>query len=432
MIYGVQFTLTYTAWDTVANAGKTGDVANHSLRWIKDGVDAAATNAPAEVSAANAPGEYKVVITAAEAQALIGKLAGKSATANISIIPQQVTFERLPNVDPGTNGGLPTTDANNKVNAKVATGDIVDISAARAAKIDNLDAAVTTRSSHTAADVWAVGARTLTAFGFAVDISAAAVSAIWDKLTAGIVTANSIGKRIIDNLNATVSSRAATGDAMTLTAGERTAIANEVEAQIIDETDSEKVLTAITDKIASVNPSLGALTLAAIAAAVRDQAYAGAAAGSIGKALSDLAARLPGGGTIAVQTDIPSAAAIGAQITADHGAGSYIRNTEPLDAAGVRGAVGLGFANLDAQLDALPTAVENADTLLDRDMSSGADTGTETKRTVRQALRPNRNKVDIPAGVVMKEDDATASHHFAVTTDPAADPITGINPTGGA
>jgi hypothetical protein len=50
-----------------------------------------------------------------------------------------------------------------------------------------------------------------------------------------------------------------------------TAIANEVEAQIIDDTDSEKVLLAITDKIASVNPSLSGLTLSAIAAQVRTE-----------------------------------------------------------------------------------------------------------------------------------------------------------------
>jgi hypothetical protein len=56
-----------------------------------------------------------------------------------------------------------------------------------------------------------------------------------------------------------------------LTTGERTAIANEVEAQIIDDTDSEKVLKAITDKIAAANPSLEDLTLAAIAAAVRTE-----------------------------------------------------------------------------------------------------------------------------------------------------------------
>jgi len=53
-----------------------------------------------------------------------------------------------------------------------------------------------------------------------------------------------------------------------LTTDERTAIANVVEQEIINETDSEKVLQAITDKIASVNPDLGNLTTAAIASAV--------------------------------------------------------------------------------------------------------------------------------------------------------------------
>jgi len=71
-----------------------------------------------------------------------------------------------------------------------------------------------------------------------------------------------------DNLPA---SPAAVGSPMTLTVGERTAIANEVESQIIDDTDAEKVLKAITDKIASVNPSLDDLTLAGIASAVRTE-----------------------------------------------------------------------------------------------------------------------------------------------------------------
>lgn len=56
-----------------------------------------------------------------------------------------------------------------------------------------------------------------------------------------------------------------------LTTAEHTAIANEVEAQIINDTDSEKVLQAITDKIAAVNPSLSGLTLAAIASAIRTE-----------------------------------------------------------------------------------------------------------------------------------------------------------------
>ncbi len=59
------------------------------------------------------------------------------------------------------------------------------------------------------------------------------------------------------------------GAAMALTPAERTAVANEVETQIIDETDSEKVLAAIVAKIAAANPSLEGLTLGAIAIQVR-------------------------------------------------------------------------------------------------------------------------------------------------------------------
>lgn len=64
---------------------------------------------------------------------------------------------------------------------------------------------------------------------------------------------------------------AATGDAMTLTTDERAALAARVEAQIIDETDTEHVLQAIVAKIAQANPDLSGLTLASIAAAVRGE-----------------------------------------------------------------------------------------------------------------------------------------------------------------
>lgn len=52
-----------------------------------------------------------------------------------------------------------------------------------------------------------------------------------------------------------------------------------------------------------------------------------------------------------------------------------------IDAAGVRTAVGLASANLDTQLDALPTAAENAAALMD--LANGVETGL----TPRQALR---------------------------------------------
>jgi hypothetical protein len=112
----VEMTITYLAWDTSANAGKTGDVGNHTLRWVKDGTSSAPTNSAAEVDATNAPGIYKITMTATETDANIGVLCGKSSTADITIVPITLQFERLPDADPAANGGLPTVDASNHIN----------------------------------------------------------------------------------------------------------------------------------------------------------------------------------------------------------------------------------------------------------------------------------------------------------------------------
>lgn len=75
-----------------------------------------------------------------------------------------------------------------------------------------------------------------------------------------------------------------------------------------------------------------------------------------------------------------------------------------------------------------------ADALLDRDMSIGTDSGSTTVRTVRQALRPLRNMVDLATTpgtmIVKKEDDTTTSWTAALTTDNTALPITKIDPAG--
>lgn len=66
--------------------------------------------------------------------------------------------------------------------------------------------------------VWSTATRTLTAFGFSVTVgtnndktgyalSAAGVQAIWDALTSALTTVGSIGKLLVDNINATISSR---------------------------------------------------------------------------------------------------------------------------------------------------------------------------------------------------------------------------------
>jgi hypothetical protein len=96
--------------------------------------------------------------------------------------------------------------------------------------------------------------------------------------------------------------------------------------------------------------------------------------------------------------------------------------------ASVTGSVGsnleLGPAEVTA---AVPTALENADALLNRDMSAISDT---TARSPLNALRFLRNKWSVSGATltVTKEDDATSAWTATVTTDATADPITGNDP----
>lgn len=65
--------------------------------------------------------------------------------------------------------------------------------------------------------------------------------------------------------------------------------------------------------------------------------------------------------------------------------------TAPLDAAGVRTAVGLASANLDTQLAALPTADENAAALLD--LTDGIETSLTLRKAMRLLVSTNGSKV---------------------------------------
>jgi len=98
-------------------------------------------------------------------------------------------------------------------------------------------------------------------------------------------------------------------------------------------------------------------------------------------------------------------------------------------AAGVITAAAHAASSIDAAALATDAVNEIADGLLNRDMSTGTDSGSATVRTVRQALRALRNKASISAGTltVTKEDDTTASWTGTVTTA-AGDPISSIDP----
>lgn len=110
-IYAHSETITYLAWNVSTNLPVTGDSANHTLYWIKDGTLAAVTNAPAEVSGAVFPGAYKIVLTAAEMTCWQGKLGGKSSTSNVQIMPEGVSNVYLPTAAPNAAGGLLITAA---------------------------------------------------------------------------------------------------------------------------------------------------------------------------------------------------------------------------------------------------------------------------------------------------------------------------------
>jgi hypothetical protein len=75
-----------------------------------------------------------------------------------------------------------------------------------------------------------------------------------------------------------------------------------------------------------------------------------------------------------------------------------------------------------------PTATQNADALLNRDMSAVSDTNA---RTPLNALRVLRNRVISAGGTltVKKEDDSTNAWTAALTGTAGADPITEVDPT---
>lgn len=253
-------------------------------------------------------------------------------------------------------------------------------------------------------------------------LSSGGVQAIWDALTSALSTASSIGKLLVDNINATISSRASQTSVDTVDT-------------VVD------AIQAKTDNLPSSPAAVGsAMTLAA---------------------------------------DAMNASALAADAVAEIQSG-----LSTLTAAGVRTAVGLASANLDTQLDVLPTAAETADAVWDEARSGHATAGTfgegvasvtgavasvtagvtvttnsdktgyaltsgertsiaeallkldlstvtgEAARSLLNAVRFLRNKWSISAGTltVTKEDDSTSAWTATVTTDAGAEPIVGNDP----
>ena len=103
--------LTMHYFATDADGPKTGDVGNHALRVVEDGVVGTIAASPAEIDATNAPGMYKVAITAAENTADVVTLCGKSSTSGVTISPS--TWTNITNADTSATAAASYATANN-------------------------------------------------------------------------------------------------------------------------------------------------------------------------------------------------------------------------------------------------------------------------------------------------------------------------------
>lgn len=93
-----------------------------------------------------------------------------------------------------------------------------------------------------------------------------------------------------------------------------------------------------------------------------------------------------------------------------------------LDAADVRDALGMASANLDTQLGALPTAIENADALLTRDLDQVE--ASAPVHSLTSALLKLVSRFVAATGRTYRTNGSTVHMTQTPTTDAAADPVT--------
>lgn len=208
-------------------------------------------------------------------------------------------------------------------------------------------------------------------------LSSAGVQAIWDALTSALSTASSIGKLLVDNINATISSRStyAGGD----TSGTTTLLSRLTSGRASNLDNLDAAISAVLSAISGVAAAVwavGTRTLTGFGFSVTV-------------------------GTNNDKTGYALTSAYDPAKTAAQAGDAMALTT------GERGSV--------------------ADKVLGRNIAGGSDGG----RTVTSAFRVMRNKVVVSGGTltVYAEDDTTVAYTATITTDPAAEPITSVDPS---
>ena len=209
-------TVSFVCWDTANNAGKTGDASNITLRGVRDGT-LFTPSAPSitQVDSTNLPGVYKASLTASENNGTFLTLGGKSSSTGCVIIPvswsNELTGDAFARLGAPSGASIAadigsrlatsgyTAPANSDIAAIKAKTDNLPASPAAVgsamtltsaydaaksaasqtsvnsiptnplltndARLGNLDATISSRSTLTAAQVWANATRTLSSFG---------------------------------------------------------------------------------------------------------------------------------------------------------------------------------------------------------------------------------------------------------------------------
>ena len=244
--------LTMHYFATDADGPKTGDVGNHTLRVIEDGVIGTIAASPEEVDATNAPGMYKVVISAAENTADVVTLCGKSSSSGTTISPSTWTNITNADADAATAAAASAPSAAAVADAvwdeatsghtyagtfgeqvKVDMDDLVtkatdtySLAAGNSGKLDTIDNFIDT-------EIAAILADTGTTLNDKIDVidgivdsilassapSAASIAdAVWDEATSGHTTGGTFGEQVKTDIDAILVDTSLTLPATTLTA----------------------------------------------------------------------------------------------------------------------------------------------------------------------------------------------------------------------
>lgn len=426
------------AFDATTGVAKTGDAANLTAYVSIDygTVTVLGDTSATELDATNAPGWYMFDLTQAETNGNDLLFTAKSSTANIKVVGRPVctvpaSFQAQV-AQTGDNYARIGAPAGASVSADVAAIKAVLPSALGAngnIKADVRDFNGTAgafasgrpevNTTHIAGTAWA----STTLFTLASHDPGATLGT--STLTQSQVTGGAYA------LN---SASFAFNAALDLTTTQKASVNTEADTALSDvgltSTITGRIDVATSTRLASASYTAPP-TAAANADAVWDEILSGhVISGSAGEALAASGGAgdpwitaLPGSYT-AGQAGYIVGTFIDAAVSTRLASAGY---TAPLSAAGTRTALGLASANLDTQLDALPTATENADALLNRDMSAVSDTNA---RSPLNALRHIRNKWSLSGTTltVTKEDDSTTAWTATMTTNASADPITGSDP----